>query len=421
MRIESALNASRQGLDAHGKAISVIGDNIANTNTVGFKGSRTEFADLLSTGESGTVPSSLPSTGSGVKVAQVRQLHRGGVVEFTGQTLDLAITGEGFFMVGDAEAPILTRAGNFSIDANGNLVNSEGKNVLGLSGEAGGVLGPINMSNLDLVGAATTDVALIGNLNAGSGVSALPENPATFLELGANASFASTVTTFDSLGAERNISLYFSKSEANTWTVNAYANGSDVGGEADVPVLIGTVELNFDTSGRNIGGTGATAPATIDITAEWDGAAPGVLGIDLSSMTQFSAGSNLNDVQVNGQATGSITGYQIDRDGLIFATLNTGKTVAVGTLQLANVVNKDGLERVGNAGFRETDRSGERTIGSAGALGLGDVEASSLERSTVDISQEFVELVLYQRGYQANSQLLNATNDILRDTIGLMR
>lgn len=418
MRIESALYASKQGIDAHGKAISVIGDNISNSNTVGFKSSRVEFADLLGTGEEGGEPSTIPSTGSGVELARVRPIHSNGVIEFSGRTLDMAIQGNGFFMIGDAAAPTLSRAGNFEISSDGLLVNVDGNAVLGLSGVDGATLGPIDMVNLDLTGQATTAANLTGNLSAGEQVTAVPEGADSFLDLGGAASFSATVTAFDSLGGERNVSMYFFKTGANEWTVNAYANGSDVGGEDGVPVAIGTSNIQFNTDGTINPDGGAT---TIELQAPWAGAAEGAISIDLTGFSQFASPSNLSGLTVDGQAAGSINGYQIDPDGAIYATLNTGNRAFVGQLQLANVRNVDGLERVGNSAFRETDRSGERVIGAPGSTGLGGIEAASLERSTVDISTEFVELVLYQRGYQANSQIMNAASDIIRDTIGLVR
>jgi flagellar hook protein FlgE len=421
MRIESALYASKQGIDAHGKAISVIGDNISNANTVGYKGSRIEFSDLLSTGEEGTEPSTIPQTGSGVQVQKVRQLHETGAIEFSGRALDVAIGGQGFFMVGETSAPTFTRAGNFEISPDGILVNADGAQVLGYSGNTGTTLGALDMINIDLTGEATTTGSVVGNISSTSSVSTPPVNPERFTELGTNASFATNITTYDSLGAERGVALYYFKTGSNSWTVDAYAAGADVGNVDETPVKLGSVDLTFDENGSVSGGSGTTTPSTLDVTANWLDAAPANVSIDLSGMTQFATGSQISNITRNGQSAGAIKEYFLEADGGVFARLSSGSQVQIGTLQLANVRNVDGLDRIGNAAYKETDRSGERLTGSPGTLGLGGIDVASLERSTVDISKEFVDLVLYQRGYQANSQIMNAANDIIRDTISLVR
>jgi flagellar hook protein FlgE len=170
MRIESALISSQQGLDAHGKAIAVIGDNVANSNTVGYKASRTEFRDMLSIGPDGVDTAKLPASGSGAAIQRVRQLWEGGSLDETGRALDVAVDGNGFFMVQDSSGVYLTRAGNFQIDQSGYLVNSTGKQVLGFpSGST--TLGAIDMINLNTSGAPTTQAAINGGDHAaGRGV-----------------------------------------------------------------------------------------------------------------------------------------------------------------------------------------------------------------------------------------------------------
>jgi flagellar hook protein FlgE len=417
MRIESALNASRQGIDAHGKAIAVIGDNISNSSTVGFKASRVEFSDLLATGENGTEPSSIPETGSGAMITKVRPMHQTGVIEFSGRALDMAIDGDGFFMIGTPESPKFTKAGNFEINAEGILADSKGNPVLGFTGADGAALGPIDMVNINLNGEPTNQGTITGNLSSLSAVGEVPENPETFAELGKAAAFSSSIGAFDSLGAEHDISLFYFKTDVNTWTVQAYVDGADVGGEAGTPTAVGELQIEFDPTT----GEPTVAEPVMNVQAQWAGAAAGNIAIDFSGMSQFAASSGITNVTRNGQSAGSIKGYELDSNGGIFANLSSGSRVQVGTIQLGNVRNVDGLDRVGDNSFKETTLTGDRTTGTPGANGFGNITPSALERSTVDISKEFVDLVLFQRGYQANSQLLNAANDIIRDTISLMR
>ncbi len=418
MRLESAFNSSRQGIDAHGKAIAVVGDNISNSNTVGFKDSRVEFTDLISSGRESSEPFEMPKTGSGVAIERVRQIHQTGVIEFSGRQLDAAIAGNGFFMTGSATSPVLSRAGNFEVSPEGILVNNTGEAVLGFSGATGTTLGPIDMLNIDLTGDPTTAATLTGNLSSSAEVATLPVNPESFTDLGRGSSFTNTVGMFDSLGAEHPVKLYYFKTAPNSWTVQAYVDGAEVGGTAGQPTMIGSQVLPFGQNGQIPEGTAAT----LNMQAAWSGGAEAsTIALDLSGMTQFATGSQVSNLTRDGKASGSISGYAFDSDGSLYAQLSTGNQVKIGTLQLANVQNVDGLERAGSASYVETDKSGARVTGSPGAQGMGSIEAASLEQSTVDIASEFVELVLYQRGYQANSQVLNTTSDMIRDTIGLLR
>jgi flagellar hook protein FlgE len=422
MRIESAIYASREGLDAHGKAISVIGDNISNSNTIGFRASRIEFADLMSGGlvggANGTENPSIPSTGSGVTVQQVRQLQTNGVIEYTSRDLDVAIDGNGFFLLGDPDQPLFSRAGNFEIDEDGYLASTQGYRVLGL--EAGSTeLSHINMAKIELDGEPTTSAVMLGNLQSTAEVTEVPEDPETFTELNQSVSYAFNMDVYDSLGTRQDLSLYFFKTDANEWQAQAYVDGSQVGGESGVPVMIGEVSLSFNEEGEL--SAEAQEAAVLSAQTTFEGAAESNFTIDLTRLEQFAADPSMHIMERDGQAAGAVESYEFSSNGEIVAVLDSGSEVLVGTLQLGSVQNVDGLDRGGHGMYTETEVSGERRIGSADSMGFGSVVGSSLERSAVDISTEFVNLTLYQRGYQANAQVLSATNTILRDTINLMR
>ncbi|NLF26106.1 MAG: flagellar hook protein FlgE [Deltaproteobacteria bacterium] len=414
MRLESAFSASRGGLDSHGKAISVVGDNVANANTVGYKASRVEFADLMPLVPDEGISTRIPVGGGGVTIQRIRQIYEDGFYEFTGRTLDMAVDGNGFFMVGDAENLYLTRAGNFQISADGFLSNAEGKLVLGFSG-SGTELGPIDMININQAGTPTTTAQISGNIDSASAVTTVPATPAKFSELQKAASFSASVDVYDSLGASHGIALYFFKTGVNEWTVQAYVDAGETGGEAGVPKQIGQAQIRYDTSGAVIG------DATMNLQSTFTGAEPTSVAVDMANLTQMAATSQLSNVTRNGQALGGIQKYEALANGEIYAYTDSGTRILVGTVQLASVPNQDGLARAGSTLFVETELSGARTTGQPGTGGLGTLRGGSLEHSTVDISKEFVDLVLLQRGYQANSQVLNATNQLLRDTIMLMR
>ncbi len=420
MRVESALYASQAGLTAHGQAIAVIGDNISNSNTNGFKGSRIEFEALLSEGVDGRQSYTLPPVGSGAATATVRTLFEDGIIEATGRELDVAIDGRGFLLTGTAENPSLTRGGNLTISEDGLLSTGTGVPILGFQGTST-TLGTINMRSFSTGGVATSQASLIGNLSSGLAAKAAPASPGSFSDLGQQAHYVTSLTVYDSLGTPRDVTMAFTKTGQSTWTAQAYINGSDLnGGTEGVPVLLGSTTMSFQPDGT----IAEASRAGLNITAQpnfADGAAQGNFTINLGSFTQYGATSQVVSISQNGQGSGSIQRYEFDPDGKIFAQLSSGSRVQVGTIQLGDVPNRDGLQRSGDGSFILGETAGDLVIGNPGVSGLGSIRGGMLERSTVDIANEFVNMVVFQRGYQANSQTLNAANEILRDTLNLIR
>lgn len=421
MRLESALFASREGLSASGQAIAVVGDNVANANTTAYKTSRVEFGDLFASGKDATAPDSVPQSGSGVQVSRVRQIHETGVIEATGRPLDVGIAGDGFFMAGDTAAPLYTRAGNFAVNADGLLVTADGTPVLGLQG-SGTTLGTLNLKDIQATGKATSLATLYGNLDSSAVVGPAPTTPATFNEIQAASPFVvPSLEVNDSLGGSHAVTLAFFKSSPNTWTAHAYMDGGELGQTAGVPVEVGSATgLSFTTNGIIAAENKAAAKMTVN-AAYTGGAAAGQFTIDLSSFTQFAGSSGVNSLSQDGQGAGNVKSYEFLPTGELNAVLDTGAIVQIGTLQLAQFPNVDGLVRAGNAAFRTSTTSGTPKLSRPGSDGTGKLEAASLERSTVDLANQFVDLVLYQRGYQANSQTFGAANQLLQGTIALIR
>lgn len=414
MRLESALSASKEGINVHGQGISVVSDNISNSNTTGYKVSRAEFRDILAASDNTTGCMTL--TGCGAALQNVKTIFNTGTIEATGRTLDLAIAGDGFFLIGDPAKPKFTRAGNFQISDAGFLITSDGDQVLGAASEEGGQLQPIDMYNVNGEGEATTQVKITGNLRSSSDIVVVPESPETFKDLNSVASFSTSVEVYDSLGAAHNTSLYFYKTDTNTWQVQAYVNSSDTSEEGGKPVLIGEASLKFDGNGQLTEGSETSIAASVTFT----GAQPSNITIDLSGMTQFANGSGLSNVTRDGQAAGSIIGYKFARDGNIYAELTSGNSIQIGKLQLGNVQNLDGLKRAGNNVFEITQAAGELVVKNPSDE-LGTIEGSCLELSTVDLSTEFVNLVILQRGYQANSSAFSNVSSLLQEAIALLR
>lgn len=415
MRLESALFSSREGLMSHGSALSVVGDNVSNSNTTGYKRVRTEFSDILA--EVGANDTAKAIAGNGASVARTRSIFVNGIVERTGRNLDAGIEGQGFFVLGEGanNAPTYyTRAGNFSLNSQGILVNPEGKPVLGYAAGSE-VLGALDIRSVVAVNTPTANVGIGGNLFSQSETKpSPPTNPETFSEMNAASNVAQTVEVWDSLGNRKTIALYFTKLEGDrTWQVDAYVDGADVGGTAGRPTRIGGTTLIFDGSGV------PSAGQTFNATANWAGAAQANIAFDLSGFTQYGTPSSQTSTEIDGQAAGQILNYEIQSNGAIIASLDNGSVVQVGTIAVAIFNNPDALQRVGASKFRLQE--GEANIGIPGSDGRGTLQGGALERSTVDLATEFTELVVLQRGYQASSQMLNAASNMIRETLDLLR
>ena len=422
MRLESALYSSREGLTSHGQAISVVGDNVSNANTTAYKRSRAEFADLLAEGDEGAQSSADPVEGGGSTIQTVRTIFDAGVLEPTGRSLDVGIDGNGFFLFGDTAAPKYSRAGNLSVDKNGQVVNGEGLALLGYSG-TGTTLGPVSVANSFQSGKPTTAGQLYGNLASSVPIGAVPAAATTFNELNAAAGLAAgDLQVYDSLGKSHSLSLYCFKTAANTWTARTYIDGGEVtGGTAGQPVQVGNdVTLNFGPDGRL---TEASAAAAVinGAPAYAGGAAAGSFALNLSTMSQFATNSALSTFTQDGVGAAVLDKLQIESDGSFNVVFDNGQTFQVAKIPVATFTNVDGLQRAGSSMYVDDGTAGEANIGVPGEGGRGSLQGGSLEQSGVDVANEFVNLVLYQRGYQANSQTLNATSTLLRDTIALIR
>ena len=421
MRIESALYTSREGINAHGGAISVVGDNIANSNTTGYKTQRSEFSDLVA--DNGSAPETIPTAGNGVSLDRVRVMFEQGLVETTGRSLDAAVSGSGFFIVGTEDNPFYTRDGVFEFGEDGTLQTRDGLQVLGTpAGQEGGVLAPLDSNVLELGGQATTEVTIRGNLGSGSEVTdGLPgANELDQNDLNALTTFNSPVEVYDSLGNRRTLQLAYFKTGPNEWTVRAYANGADIDGEDGTVTQVGELELNFDNTG--VIPEADQENAVLNVNVNWgDGAAAGAFTVDFGDFTQYATASQLRGMDVNGQSAGEVQTYSFTEGGALVAQLDNGEIVEIGTLQLATFESEDGLDRAGESLFRATERTGDVVIGNPGDANAGSIQGSAVERSTVDISKEFVDLVLLQRGYQANSKVLSETSGLIEETISLIR
>lgn len=421
--IINGLFAGRSGIASHGNAIAVVGDNISNASTVGFKASRSEFEDLIAGGQTaGKV------VGSGSQTSAVTALFQQGTVEFTGRELDLAIDGNGLFVVANGAQRFYTRAGNFKIDDSGFLVDQQGFRVLGFPNGGTGGLEPINFNTVSQDNVSTTSMTVTGNLDARAEVRAIPggidlpgagsagqTNPG-YGDL--NPDFQTSVEVFDSLGQSHTLSLFFYKTGANQFTAHVYANSNEIIGDNQAgayPRLVATEVLTFNSSGAltsdGLVTTGAIA---------WNnGSTPSTINVDLSNFTQFSAPDEVRSITQDGKGVGSVGSFSIEKDGTIFALLSNGQSSSIGKIGLVNFANPEGLARIGKNLLQQTPTSGAPVVGEPGAGSFGQISSGSLELSNVDIANEFVKLITLQRGFQANSRIITTINQLLNDIIQL--
>ncbi len=416
MRLFSSLRNGRESLIANGTAIAAVANNLTNANTTAYKGERAEFSDLL--GEAaGTMYQSEQTSGDGAQVATLTTNFANGAFEDTGRGLDWAVDGNGFFVVRDGNNDTYyTRAGNFVTDEDGNIVTQTGHNVMGFTAESPDDLVPLNIANVAAAAEATTTAGLFGNLNTGDPIGAAPAAPGDFQEIADASQFSTSITAIDSLGQEHTIALHFFHTDNLSYEVRAYVDAAEVGGEEGTPVELGTTSLTFLGNGTQAEG----AVVNFDLAPAWsNGAEAGAINVDFSSMTGFSVASALSNVTVDGIVPGNVVSFVASSDGSVNARLDNGELVSVGTVALADFLNKQGLKRIGDNLFVEGFDSGDPIIGTPSTEGRGTILGEALELSNVDTATEFVNLIRYQRAYQAGSSTISTSDELLNTTIQL--
>jgi flagellar hook protein FlgE len=414
MGISSALYSGVSGLNTNGQAMSVIGNNLANTNTIGFKGSRTVFSDLLSGSINGS--GGISQVGRGVGMSTVDNIFSQGTFESTESNLDVAIEGDGFFLLRE-EGNLTTsysRAGAFRFNDEGYLVNPEGFRVQGKGFDVNGTLkagdsGDIQVLNEGLIaGNATTELSLTTNLDADEEIitDALDiTKPDTF-------NYSSSTQVYDSLGNPHLLTTYFIKTAPNTW---AWAWSAE-DGTPPGPVVSAANALTFTPEG---GLTNTPTTGSIG-SIDWaNGTNASTIAITFDT-TQFNSESIVISQEQNGFGAGDLTGIKIDPDGIVIASYSNGEQTKVSQLVLGKFVNPNGLEAAGSNLFTETTSSGNPRTGLPGPE-LGKVFTNSLEQSNVDMGAEFVRMITVQRGFQANSKIITTVDELLGELINLKR
>jgi flagellar hook protein FlgE len=428
----TAFSTALSALTADSAAIDVVGNNLANLNTTGFKASEVQFHDLISQ-QIGTLTQS-NQIGMGVGQIDAIQQFSQGAVQVTSGATDAAIQGNGFFEVkNQSNQTLYTRDGSFQLDSSGNLITDTGEKVQGWTA-VNGVLNPNGaVSNITLpLGAvipakATTTVTASVNLDAES-----PINTATAPAVTPGSTFSAPIQVFDSQGSAHTLNVTYSKTAANSWSVSVTIPSADVGGLAtDPPTVVGTGTLTFDANG-NLPLPAPVPPTTIPITITGlvDGAtigdATGAVNLNLynsagnSAVTQYAQASGVSGTQQDGFAAGQVTQIAIQDNGLIVANYSNGLQTTVAQLALANISNPDTLASVGNNNLQATAQTAAVTVGASGSSGLGQIVGGALESSNADIATEFTNLLSFQRSYQAASRVITTEDQLLQETVNLI-
>lgn len=401
-------NIALTGLEAASQDLSVTANNLANVGTVGFKDSRTEFSDLFASTQQGV---GATAVGNGVSVSEIAQQFSQGNIESTGNNLDLAISGNGFFTMSDNGALVYTRDGEFQEDANGNVVNSAGQNLQVYAALQNGGFNTGNLTNLNIttnVSApqATTTASITASLPADA---TAPTNPTFNPSDPTSYTDTTSMTVYDSLGAAHTASLYFIKgATANDWTTQLYVDGTAVG----TPQA-----LDYTTSGALQ--TPANGNVTFPAYTPTTGASPLNMTFNFSNTTQTGSDFAVSAISQNGYTTGKLTGISISSTGVVQAQYTNGNSANLGQIAIANFANPQGLQQLGNQTWAQTFGSGAAVMGQAGNSGVGTLQSGSLEESNVDTTSALVDMIQAQRDFQANAQMLQTDDQITQTIINI--
>jgi flagellar hook protein FlgE len=429
------------GLNAQQQKLGAVGNNIANSQTVGFKSSNVQFADVYAESR----------IGLGTRTSSVLQNFSQGNIESTNRNMDLAIAGEGFFRFQQSGGEVgYSRNGQLTMTASGDLVNAQGAQIMGYAADAegnvqaGGDVAALNVDAGGLPASATESLDIALNLDAGEEIIDPTGINAAAVANGLDSSqysYSTNGTIYDSLGNARNLTMYFSKTAANEWRVDARMSGGPAGapnyGFADIASGNNqdgeAINFGFTTDGRlndtftafeispedadatavlNADGTQGTNEFNASVTSQQ-------IEIDFANTTQFADNSTVNDLTQDGYTSGSLVGVTIQDDGTVMRNYSNEESRAAGQIALVSFRNPEGLQPDGDNLWSATAASGQELVGAPGTGQRGLIEPSATETSNVDMAQELVSMIIAQRAYQANSQTISTQDELLQTIINL--
>ncbi len=399
------------GLNAASRNLDVIGNNVANANTVGFKTSQAQFADVFAASLAGA---STNASGIGTRLAAVAQQFTQGTITVSSNPLDMAINGSGFFRLSDNGTIKYSRNGQFFLDKDGYIVNSADMQLTGYVIDAAGNLDtaspqPLRLNTSDLSPVATTEMGGVLNLDSRAPIIAAafdPTNPATYNN-------STSISVYDSLGNAHSMSLYFAKTGAGVWNVYGTLDGAAA---AVTPSPLGTITF---TSSGTIDTTATTLPFAASLALTNGAVTPQTVDVDFTGTTQFGSGYSVNSLTQDGYTSGKLSGFSISPDGIILGRYTNGRTSTLGQVVTANFTNPNGLIPMGGNTWVESADSGTPLVGAPGSGNLGPVQSGAVEDSNVDLTAELVNMITAQRVYQANAQTIKTQDAVLQTLVNL--
>jgi len=408
MSFETALT----GLNAASAELDVTGNNIANSGTGGFKYSRAGFADIFASSSLGVSKNAI---GQGVRLANVAQQFSQGQFSFTGNSLDLAINGNGFFRMSDGGQITYTRAGSFTLDREGYIVDNGGRRLTGYPANANGDITASSLAELrintgDVKPLATSAIEITANLTSGAEAPTDAfdkEDPDSY-------NFSTSATVYDSQGKSHVMTFYFVKDQAedgtdapNQWKIYTELDGGDAEEAA-------TLTFNSDGTLSQDAANSFTANYTVG-----GGAADLAIDVDFSSLTQFGTPYSVTRLNPNGYAAGQFAGMTVEDDGTVFARYTNGQSNALGQIALSHFPSAENLQQVGDTSWVETFASGAPLNGKPGNSGLGNIQAGSLEQSNVNVTEQLINMITAQRNYQANAKMISTQDAITQEILNI--
>ena len=422
MGILSSLYTGISGLQANGEALSIYGDNIANANTTGFKVSRPEFQDVIAKSLKGLLGGN--QIGRGTRLSAVSPVFSQGSITQTDSATDLSITGDGFFVVNGIDGISYTRNGAFHFDKDGKLINADGFQVQGFQSDENGKvtskMGDIAVTRTVVDAKKTDQVDLFMNLDL---------RAEKALEFDANrpeqtSHFATGVTVYDTAGTAHVVTVYFNKEDDGLWKWRAMVKGDEVvGGKKDEMIEQASGHLTFDTDGRLLEQTVEKSSFQFNKGALPDQSIRFSFGDDKKNggtglqVTQYGTNSEAYKTLQDGSTAGTLAGLTFNDDGI----LSNGQTCNIAQISLAKFENPEGLFKMGQNRYRESRLSGQATVGAPQSGGRGRVGSKTLESSTTDIANEFINLMTAERNFQANSRVIGVSDNMMQEVLNLKR
>lgn len=410
-----AFNIALSGLQAANSNLQVLGNNISNASTVGFKSSNAQFSDAYAAAMANAAPAQ-GQVGIGTQVQTVAQQFTQGNIQTTSNPLDVAINGNGFFQFNYNGSTVYSRNGQLQLSSGGVVVDGNGGQLIGIQAQNGaltGANGPLTVSQNALPPQATSGLSLGLNLDSINtpitGTAISPNNPSTY-------NYSTTTTVYDSLGTPQLLTTYYQLSSANSTSGQVWNVGYSATGTASGTVASGTLAtpLQFNSSGQ------VQPPSSGTVSLQWaDGAAPSTLAINFSGSTNYNSANAVITANSNGYGVGQLSGLSIDPGGNIFARYSNGQSQVLGQITLTRFPDNNGLQNLGNNYWAQTYVSGQPLSGSPGSTNLGVLQSGAVEQSNVNLSQSLVNLIVAQQAYQANAQTIKTQNAVVQTLLSL--